>query len=38
MDLSGLLPLIEDMPAFRKLIQELQTVRVEKRLIILDAA
>ena len=38
MNLSGLLSLIEDMPSYRKLIQELQAVRGERMVVVVDAA
>lgn len=38
MSLAGLLSLIEDVPSYRKLIQELQVERGEKKAVVLDAA
>lgn len=38
MNLSGLLSLIDDMPSYRKLVQELRAVRGERRVVVVDAA
>ncbi|MGB2885063.1 MAG: hypothetical protein WBC47_05680, partial [Dehalococcoidia bacterium] len=38
MNLSGLLSLIDDMPSYRKLVQELQAVRGGRRVVVVDAA
>ena len=38
MNLSGLLPLIEGMPGYQRLINDLQAAKGEKRVAVLDAA
>ena len=38
MNLSGLLPLIEGMPGYQRLINELQAAQGEKKVAVLDAA
>lgn len=38
MNLSGLLPLIQDMPGYQRLVNELNGARSEKKVVVLDAA
>ncbi len=38
MNLSGLLPLIEDIPSYRRLVQDMQAAGGERKLVVVDSA